>query len=84
MSSMYFLIMNEDLGIDTKKVEFKTFTVADESGSYTCEWDYLKKSLPEYAARVEAKVAELGGESGYIGIHSPNDVGTSYFEIQWD
>lgn len=80
----FILITEEMLGIDNNKPEFKTFIVADHTDSYYCEWDYIKANFAPYVKRIEDKIKELDGGDGYIGIHEPQDVGTSYFEIQWD
>jgi hypothetical protein len=78
----FTLITEEMLGIDNRKVEFKTFIIATEDDYFTCEWDYIVRAYPTRIDEILAKVNESEGDSGYIGI---GDTGSDeYFEIQWD
>lgn len=82
--SSFTLITEEMIGVDNKKPEFKTFIVADETDYFYCDWEYIKSNFRQYVSRIEKKIEEDGGSCGYIGVNDQQDVGTPYFEIQWD
>ena len=77
------LLTEEDLGIDNRLPEFKTFIVAKEDDFFYCGWDYINNNFPqETIDKVKAKILEIGGESGYVEFGNPLDF--RYFEVQWD
>lgn len=81
MRNGFTLITEEMLGIDNRRVEFKTFVIANADDYYTCGWEHVKENFKEHIHEIYATIEGENGESGYIGVRLP---GREYFEIQWD
>ena len=81
MRQGFMLITEEMLGIDNRRVEFKTFTVANSEDYYICGWEHIKDNFKAHVNEIQATIERENGESGYIGVRLPDK---KYFEIQWD
>lgn len=59
-------------------MECRNFSVADDKGYYTCEWDWIKNKFAAYVKEIELAVREY---KDYIIV---KDTDGNEYELSWD